>query len=379
MAFHRNRYPGFGNWNPGHPFLRATLTCGAALGLMALVSTLAIAQAPAGQGTLAEGGRGAAPPAAPAGGPGRGNFIPEPVPPPQNFATSKEHYDFLYRLHKGGTRHTYESIPKWEGLWSAAGNTSSSLFVKGGTGGAGVSGELIPGVLTPAYEEAFKKRRALGADYDRLTTCEPAGYPRWLLEPYVREFVNTPSQSWWPNDLGNDTRRIYIDQEHKNIDGTHSPEGDSIGFWMDDMLIVHTIHVYPGDYFRGQPPTSNQFESVEVWRMIPLANGERRISVNVTFYDQLSLQRPVTATYTFRRNTELEAAGYRLRHWECESNENSFLVTDDKGNPKTQLRLPGDPGFDDVRGVDPRRNPDLPPDLPGQAKNPIFDDAVKVK
>jgi hypothetical protein len=29
--------------------------------------------------------------------------------------------------------------------------------------------------------------------------------------------------------------------------------------------------------------------------------------------------------------------------------------------------------------VDPRRNPDLPPDLPGQAKNPIFDDAVKVK
>ena len=59
----------------------------------------------------------------PRGGPGRGNFIPEPVPPPQNFATSKEHYDFLHRLHKGGTRHTYESIPKWEGLWSAAGNT----------------------------------------------------------------------------------------------------------------------------------------------------------------------------------------------------------------------------------------------------------------
>jgi hypothetical protein len=238
-------------------------------------------------------------------------------------------------------------------------------------------GEIIPDVLTPAYEAAFKKRRALGAEYDRLTTCEPAGYPRWLLEPYVREFVNTPSQSWWPNDLGNDMRRIYIDQEHKNIDGTHSPEGDSIGFWVDDMLIVHTIQVYPGDYFRGQPPTSNQFESVEVWRMIPLANGERRISVNVTFYDKLSLQRPVTATYTFRRNTELEAAGYRLRHWECESNENSFLVTDDKGNPATQFRLPGDPGFDDVRGVDPRRNPDLPPDLPGQEKNPIFNEAVK--
>jgi hypothetical protein len=365
-------------------FHRRLYAYSCALFLFTSVTVLIGSQAPGGQqagaaqggeGTAGQG-RGGGGAGGPGGGPGRANFVPEPVPPPQNFATSKEHYEFLHRLHKGGTRHTYDSVPKWEGLWSAAGNTSTTLFVKG----AGqVGGEVVPGVLTPAYEEAFKKRRALGAEYDRLTTCEPAGYPRWLLEPYVREFVNTPSQSWWLNDLGNDTRRIYIDQEHKNIDGTHSPEGDSIGFWMDDMLVVHTINIYPNDYFRGQPPTSNQFESVEVWRMVKLANGEPRINVNVTFYDKLSLARPVTATYTFRRNTELEAAGYRLRHWECESNENSFLVVDPKGRPQTQFRLPGEAGFDDVRGFDPRRNPDLPPDLPGQAKNPIFDEAVKTK
>ena len=362
-------------------FSRQLCACGCAVLLMAWVTTLVDAQTPAARQTGAQApagqGRGGAGPAGPGGGPGRANFVPDPVPPPQNFSTSKDHYDFLHRLHKGGTRHTYETIPKWEGLWSAAGNTTSGLFVKGGPGQAG--GEVVPGILTPAYEEAFKKRRALGADYDRLTTCEPAGYPRWLLEPYVREFVNTPTQSWWLNDLGNDTRRIYIDQEHKNIDGTHSPEGDSVGFWVDDMLVVHTIHIYPGDYFRGQPPTSNQFESVEVWRMVKLANGEPRINVNVTFYDKISLARPITATYTFRRNTELEAAGYRMRHWECESNENSFLVIDPKGKPATQFRLPGEPGFDDVRGVDPRRNPDLPPDLPGQEKNPIFQEAVKGK
>jgi hypothetical protein len=354
---------------------RELVACAAAIAVMTCVTPVLGAQAPRGAGA---GPAGAAPGPAPgqAGGAGRGSFVPEPVPPPRNFETSTEHYEYLHRLHKGGTRHTYQSIPKWEGLWSAAGNTATAMFVKGGGPNLGSGGEVVPGVLTPAYEAAFRKRRELGADYDRLTTCEPAGYPRWLLEPYVREFVNTPSQSWWLNDLGNDTRRIYIDQEHKNIDGTHSPEGDSIGFWVDDTLIVHTIHIYPNDYFRGQPPTSNQFESVEVWRMIPLANGEMRLSVNVTFYDPLSLQRPVTATYTFRRNTELEQSGYRMRHWECESNENSFLVTDDKGNPATQLRLPGEPGFDDVRGVDPRRNPDLPPDLPGQEKNPIFREPV---
>src|SRR5688572_24098200 len=345
-----------------------------ALGMSLAVSTM----------TMAQGGRagGPASPAAPAappapaapqgqnqGGGGRGNFVPEPVPPAQQFKTSVEHYAFLMRLHKGGTRHTYATVPKWEGLWSAAGNTATTTFLKGT--------EIVAGVLTPAYEAAFKMRRSLGAEYDRLTRCEPAGHPRWLLEPYVREFVNTPRQSWWMNDLANDTRRIYIDQDHKNIDGTHSPEGDSVGFWVGDMLIVHTVDIYPNDYFRGQPPTSNQFESVEVWRMLTMANGEPRLTVNVTFYDALSLQRPVTAVYTFRRNTELEMADYRIRHWECESNENSYLVLDPKGRPSTQFRLPGEPGFDDVRGVDPNRNPDLPRDLPGQSRSPNPDEVLK--
>ena len=357
--------------------------CGAALCLIAAVSFLDAAQSSAPGGPAVEASAQAPPGAgAPGGAPapgrgGRGAFIPEPVPPPQNFATSTEHYEYLLRLHKGGTKHTSQSIPRWDGLWSAAGNTSTTLFLKGGGANLGTGGEIVPGVLTPAYEAAFKMRRSLGAEYDRLTRCEPAGYPRWLLEPYVREFVNAPTQSWWMNDLANDTRRIFIDQEHKNIDGTHSPEGDSVGFWVGDMLIVHTVDVYPNDYFRGQPPTSNQFESVEIWRMITAANGEPRLTVNVTFYDPLSLQRPVTAVYTFRRNIELESAGYRIRHWECESNENSFLVLDPNGRPSTQYRLPGEPGFDDVRGVDPNRNPDLPRDLPGQSRSPDADQVVK--
>jgi hypothetical protein len=294
--------------------------------------------------------------------------VPDPPPPARTFATSTEHYQYLLRLHKGGTKHTYDSVPKWEGLWTPSGDSATRLFRRGG--GMTSGGEIVTGILTPAYEAAFKMRRSLGADYDRLTSCEPAGYPRWLAEPYVREFVNTPSQSWWPNDLGNDMRRVFINQEHKNTDGTHSPEGDSIGFWDGDTLYVHTIDIYPNDYFRGLPPTSNQFESVEEWRMVTLPNGERRLNLTVTFYDKLSLLRPVTAAYTYRRNAALETAGYRVRHWECESNANTFLVTDEKGNPSTQFRLPGEVGFDDVRGVDPKRNPDLPRDLPGQEKNP---------
>lgn len=355
---------------------RSWFACGAALCVMTTIASLDGAQGSVPAAQASQGGPDAGAQGRGDGRGGRGAFVPEPVPPPQNFRTSTEHYEHLLRIHNGGTKHTHASIPQWEGLWSAAGNTSTTLFLKGGAGPQ-ASAEIIPGVLTPAYEAAFKMRRSLGAEYDRLTRCEPAGYPRWLLEPYVREFVNTPTQSWWMNDLANDTRRIYIDQPHRNIDGTHSPEGDSVGFWSGDTLVVHTVDIYPNDYFRGQPPTSNQFESVEVWRMVTLANGEPRLNVNVTFYDPLSLVQPVTAVYTFRRNTELESAGYRIRHWECESNENSYLVLDPKGRPSTQFRLPGDAGFDDVRGVDPNRNPDLPRDLPGQSRSPDGDTPLK--
>jgi hypothetical protein len=316
------------------------------------------------------------PGAAPVAGPAANLLLPPPLAPPQNFATSTEHYHYLYKLHHGGTRHTRESVPNWEGLWSPAGNTitgqATHAFLNNAPAALAGGGEVKTGILSSAYEAAFRKRRENMLQfneqpYDRLTTCEPAGYPRWLLEPYVREFVNTPGQSWWLNDLGNDTRRIYIGQEHRNVDATHSAEGDSVGFWAGDMLVVHTIEVWPGDWFRGMPPTSNQMESVEIWRMETFPNGERRLVANVTFYDSISLLRPLTGVYTFRRNIGLEDAGYRIRHWDCDSNENTYLTSDGR----TNLRLPGDAGFRDIRGSAAAiRNPDLPPDLPGQERDP---------
>lgn len=340
------------------------LSLGAGLLLTTALVTGAMAQVPPGPG------------AAPAAGAAANLPLPAPLAPPQNFSTSTEHYQYLYKLHNGGTRHTRESVADWAGLWSPAGNTinnqATHAFLNNAPAGLTAGGEVKTGVLSPAYEAAFRKRRENMLQfneqpYDRLTTCEPAGYPRWLLEPYVREFVNTPSQSWWLNDLGNDTRRIYIGQEHRNVDATHSAEGDSIGFWVGDMLIVHTIEVWPGDWFRGMPPTSNQMESVEIWRLETFPNGERRLVVNVTFYDSVSLLRPLTGVYTFRRNIALEDAGYRIRHWDCDSNENTYLTSDGR----TNLRLPGDAGFRDIRGsASAIRNPDLPPDLPGQERDP---------
>ncbi len=75
--------------------------------------------------------------------------------PPREFATSDEHYEYLLAQAKGGTTHTLASVPRWDGLWSTAGNTHLEVFIDGP---GGLAGKVREGVLTPTYEKAYKER-----------------------------------------------------------------------------------------------------------------------------------------------------------------------------------------------------------------------------
>ena len=291
------------------------------------------------------------------------------VEPPRVFATSDEHYKFLLSQAKGGTKHTLTSVPRWDGLWVTAGNTHMSMFIDP----PGFTGKVRPGVLTAPYDKAYRERwrqqQELGeVQYDRLTHCEPPGYPRFLLEPYSHEFLNLPDQSYQINDFGPSIRRVYIGQEHKNVFGTHSWYGDTIGFWDGDRLVTHTKYLLPADFTRWSPMTSNQFESVETWQLKRYPGDVERLEVQVTFYDRHAFVRPVSAVYAFRRARELEAAGHRVQHWECEGSNNDVF---EKGG--TTSKLPGEPGFKDARGTT------LFPELPGQSRDPIYNTTLPAK
>lgn len=297
-----------------------------------------------------------------------------PVPPAalpiKVFKDADEHYKYLLDAAHGGTQHTWDSVPKWEGLWSPGGNSMFSLFLVDGTMAAAmapVDAVVKEGVLTPEYEEAYKARReemvAFNEQpYDRLTHCEYPGLARWYWEPYVREFVNTPNQSWMFNDFMNESRRIFIGQDHKNVYGTHSSTGDTIGFWNGNRLITKTKYILPADYLRGAPLTSNALEVVDVWEKKTLSNGMDRLEVNVTYYDKHALLKPVTAIYTYNPRPDLDNAGTRIRNWECETTSNSYRDAD--GN--TNYLLPGDAGYKDAGGFT------AFPDLPGQSRDPNY-------
>jgi hypothetical protein len=282
------------------------------------------------------------------------------VPPPRQFDSSAEHYAFLLERANGGTRHSMESTPQWLGLWDRGNHNNATIFLD-------ADGEVREGVLTPPYEQAFRARRLEMADtghqqYDRLTHCEPPGYPRHLREPYVREFVNLPHQSWQHNDFMNETRRIFIGKEHVNNFGTHSWLGDTVGFWDGDRLVTHTVDLLPVDYFRGEPLTSNQFESVEIWEMKTLDDGTQRLEVQATFYDAYALVKPIDAVYAFVPAVKLMEIDTRIQHWECETSSNSYLTSEGS----TNFFLPGEDGYKDPRGSS------MFPELPGQSRDPIY-------
>jgi hypothetical protein len=294
----------------------------------------------------------------------------ETMPPPMEFATSAEHYAWLLEQAGTPTMHDFDTLPRWDGLWNTAGNTMMDAFVDA----PGFSGQVREGVLTPEYEVAYKERwrqqTELGqVQYDRLTHCEPPGYPRFLLEPYSHEFINLPEISYQINDYASGTRRIYIGKEHINLSGTHSWYGDTIGFWDGDRLITHTVDLYPADFTRWAPMTSNQFESVEIWELKHYPDDVERLEVQVTFYDKFAFTKPVNAVYAFRHATALEDAGYRVTHWECDSTNNA--VMDENGG--TTYRLPGEEGFVDPRGFT------LFPELPGQSFDPIYNATLGIE
>jgi len=252
------------------------------------------------------------------------------VPPPRQFSSAAEHYKFLLDRAKGGTKHTVATLPDWTGIWESGITTMSMKHP--------VNAPLSP-EYRARYEQKQKEERELGeVYYDRLTHCEPSAYPRWLVEPYHKEFSLSPNQTWLMQEFMNETRRVYTDgRPHATPEGS-TWLGDSIGFWDGDKLVIWTLGVKSADYLRGYPDNSAALEGIEVWQRVKGAGGKPdRIVVQATMYDRVGLTAPWNVA------TAYEKANYevRIRYWDCALTSND--VRDSNG--RTTSVLPGEPGY----------------------------------
>jgi hypothetical protein len=254
----------------------------------------------------------------------------------ENVALGKQHktaaelYQALRDQAKGGQALSSTNLPDWRGVYTRAPVAGFAFDPDTPEGGVPTAR------LTPEYEARMRKRIEevkKGIEWDPISTCSPPGHPRWLTEPFLREFIVTPDQTWLVNEMVNDIRRIYTDGRDHVAPTDRYPlyNGDSIGFWDGDHLVIHTNQLRAGIYQRAHPDYTDQVETVEVW----YRGDAKTIHADVWVYDPPALAEPWVTRQSYVKLDDPDK-NLRIRYWNCGENQNNSVFQTQEGS--TQFR-----------------------------------------
>jgi hypothetical protein len=241
--------------------------------------------------------------------------------------------DFYDALKKDVASKPRAPLPDWSGIWTADKLDTFGTGCLGGSqcyfrpGPGGVAPKLTPVALAELKEGAERDAKGLIYD-DNLSTCGPAGFPRWLTEPFLREQIVTPNETWVLTEQMNEIRRIYTDGRGHTpeADRYPLPEGDSIGFWDGQKLVIHTNQLQSRPMGRNQPKQSEDMETVEIWEK----TDANTITIDVWLFDPRLYLEPwyVQRRYALLPNPD---KSLRIRYWDCSENPNNDVTKTQEG------------------------------------------------
>jgi len=224
----------------------------------------------------------------------------------------------------GGQRLNPARLPDWTGVYSRSGVLFNWDQDQG-------RNRMPTAKLTPEYERRLVTKLDnidKGIEFDNLSNCAPPGHPRWMTEPFLRDFVVTPDQTYLINEMVNYIRRIYTDGRDHIPEADRYPlwNGDSIGFWDGGKLVIHTNSLRDGQYQRTQPEYSEQVETVEIWEK----TDDRTLIAHVWVYDPPSLVEPWYSKHTYSKLTN-DDKSLRIHYWDCGENQNNTVIQTESG------------------------------------------------
>ncbi len=228
--------------------------------------------------------------------------------------------------------------PDWSGVWSP---DWSTLF--------GPGARAAPTDLTPEAQaklDAFNAAKKKGEHQQNASAnCLPVGMPQLMRQPYPIEFIYSPGRVTLFAETYSQARRIYL-----NTDFPKDPEnlfnGNSIGHWEGDTLVVDTIGFSPEtDIAAGVPHNDKMKIHERIHKVSPT-----RIVIDTTITDPGVLSKPFTYSQAYDKKP-----GWHIREYVCEENDRDSA--DAEGRAHLDLGL-------DSNGDDPFGAP--PPDDKGQ-------------
>jgi hypothetical protein len=169
--------------------------------------------------------------------------------------------------------------------------------------------------LTPAVQAKVQQAQAIARKNNRLvgeahTKCWPTGMPGMMSTPFGIEFLQTPGRITILNEVSNLPRTIYLDEKTHSDSFIPGWNGNSIGHWENDVLIVDTIgfngrsEALVIDHKGGMAaPVSEKMHMIEKIYL----DKEGYLHDDITMDDPVSFTAPYTGRYRYKRAVGKEA------------------------------------------------------------------------
>ena len=217
---------------------------------------------------------------------------------PYAFKTSKEHYEALLAdttLRGGPTRHTYETMPKWDGTYGE--------YAPGGRRVWNYSrANQVPtmlSLLTPDYQQRMVRQlyhEGVNAAHQwSASYCWPEGFMRqWATGPKPSRIVVTPDVVLLlGSGAGNMNRVVHLGRQLPLGQDVRQWYGDTIGFWDGEALVTRTANIQGWNQHSGWE-WSDQLETIEIFTPVRDAAGKFiGLDWEAVLYDPEALAQPV--------------------------------------------------------------------------------------
>jgi hypothetical protein len=135
------------------------------------------------------------------------------------------------------------------------------------------------------YAEKLAADAAGKAYKDDAGACYPPGMPRFLTRVWPIQIFHLPSAIVMIQGFENQVRWIYLDgRPHADPDTTvASYNGDSIGHWEGDTLVIETVNLEPNHHWiQSGVPVGEDLRIIEKWK---LTAGGKILEIQLTMTD----------------------------------------------------------------------------------------------
>ena len=214
-----------------------------------------------------------------------------------------------YPGNQGKTWQDIAKLPQITGIYETA-------RMSQGTAGNRPPVRAIPPEFTPTAQAELAAYRAKGAQDTDAANCLPPGMPGVMTQPYPIQILVTPGEVTIIQEAYMQVRHVHTDGRDHPADPDLTFNGDSIGHWEGDTLVVDTVGLAPQAVLQAGVTHSKNEHIVERYRL----SDPNMLEVKTTIEDPGVLAKPWETTGRYLRHPE-----YSLAEYICEqNNRNSF-------------------------------------------------------